>query len=139
MPDWFPLTTRFRILITGSRNWSDPDTIAMAIQDYMVQVKKDLGVESFTLVHGGAPGADNMAAWAAEELHKHGWDIDIEEYPADWGKLGNAAGPARNKQMVDSGADVCLVFRRNKSRGTTNCVEQAEKAGIPRYFWETSD
>lgn len=100
---------------------------------------RKLNIVQFTLVHGGAPGADNMAAYAAEELATHGWDIEIEEHPANWKQLGNYAGPARNKEMVDSGADVCLVFRRNKSRGTTNCIEEVEKAGIPIYFWEISD
>lgn len=32
--------------------------------------------------------------------------------------------------MVDSGAEVCLAFPEDDSRGTWDCVRRAEKANI---------
>jgi hypothetical protein len=29
------------------------------------------------------------------------------------------------------GADLVLAFRRNNSRGTTDCISRAKRAGIP--------
>lgn len=77
------------------------------------------------LVHGAATGADTMAGKIAKEL---GWQV--EEYPADWNKHGKAAGPIRNQQMVDLGADICLAFPLGESRGTRHCMKAAERAGI---------
>ena len=52
-------------------------------------------------------------------------------YPFDW-----EAGHVRNAEMVVSGADICLAFIENDSRGATGCARMAETAGIPtiRYI-----
>lgn len=43
--------------------------------------------------------------------------------------------PIRNKQMVELGADLCLAFpdhpKGHGSRGTWNCIDLAQQAGIP--------
>ena len=57
--------------------------------------------------------------------------LEPERHPADWKRYGRAAGPIRNQEMVNLGADVCLAFPREGSRGTKNCMEAARKAGIP--------
>jgi hypothetical protein len=46
------------------------------------------------------------------------------------------AGLARNRLMVELGADICLAFVRNGSRGASHCAALAEEAGIPvrRYL-----
>ena len=108
-----------RILITGSRNWNDVETMIEVLSPY--NMTRDVK----TLVHGGAAGADIIAGEIAAEF---GWYV--EEYPADWTKHGKAAGPIRNQKMVDLGADVCLAFPLGESRGTRHCMKAAEKAGI---------
>jgi hypothetical protein len=62
--------------------------------------------------------------------------IKAEPHVAKWRSLGNIAGPARNKQMVESGADMCIALHRTlaQSKGTKDCVRQALAAGIPVYF-----
>lgn len=110
-----------RILITGSRNWTDKKKVLYALVDQVMYKKEDV-----VFIHGGCPtGAD---AIAGEWIDVMG--VKTEVYPADWDKHGRAAGPIRNQQMVDLGADVCLAFPLGESRGTRHCMKAAEKAGI---------
>ncbi len=108
----------YRVLVTGSRHWSDRDAIERGL--------RSVGDEpSAVLVHGAAPGADTIAAEVATAM---GWDV--EAHPADWDAHGKAAGPRRNQEMVDAGADTCLAFPLPESRGTWDCLRRAERAGI---------
>lgn len=114
----------YRILITGSRTWTDRDAIRRAL----VKAGQDAGVhpQAVTVVHGGARGADRMAADLAREF-----GCAVEMFPADWDRFGKAAGHRRNAEMVAAGADVCLAFPLGESRGTRGCMRLAEQAGIP--------
>lgn len=118
---------RYRILITGSRTWPDVAAIFNAIKK---EIEDNPCPAGYTVVHGDAPGADSMAAWAAEDLQSD-FDITIEAHPADWDKYKFAAGPVRNQEMVNLGAHVCLAFNRHNSTGTLNCIQKAKEAGIP--------
>lgn len=108
-----------RILVTGSRDWTDVDLVREALLAYAVQ-------DACVLRHGDARGLDRIAAGVAHEL---GWTV--ETYAADWGRLGRQAGHVRNQQMVDAGADVCLAFPLPGSRGTYDCAARAIRADIP--------
>lgn len=112
-----------RVLVTGSRNWSDEETLSGALNE---QVRRN-DWEPILVVHGDCPtGADALAArWARST-----WLSKCEPHPADW-SIGKKAGPLRNQQMVDLGADVCLAFPLPQSRGTYDCMRRAEAAGIP--------
>lgn len=107
-----------RILVTGSRHWSDE--LAVMIILLSLPASRD-----YTLVHGAAPGLDTIAASAAAAL---GWKV--EAFPADW-SLGRSAGPRRNQEMVDAGADLCLAFPFDDSRGTIHCMGAAREEGMP--------
>jgi len=112
----------FRILVTGSRSWDDSQTIANVLSDYY----SDPEITDITLVSGNCPeGADMICENYAEFL---GWTV--ERYPAVWEQHGRKAGYLRNYEMVKLGADVCLVFIRDNSRGASMTAELAEKNGI---------
>lgn len=69
------------------------------------------------VVSGGASGADHHGEKWAERK-----DIPVKKFPADWNKLGNSAGPIRNKQMAQY-ADAVALFPGG--RGTQNMFMNA--------------
>jgi hypothetical protein len=116
-----------RVIVTGSQEWTDYPTIRHALLEITTGVR-DAGGQPPTLIHGGAQGADKMAAQAARG---YGWRI--EEHRAHWRPYGiynPHAGKARNLEMIRLGADLCLAFIKNGSHGATHCAEQADAAGI---------
>jgi len=122
----------FRILVTGSRDWPKP----FSVYTYLGTAIVDNGMPmDVTIIHGGAKGADQFAGEFARQ-----WVYDEEVYPANWKGLGKRAGYARNAEMVAAGADICLAFIKNNSRGATMCAKLAEDAGIPvTYVREDSE
>lgn len=48
------------------------------------------------LFHGGARGADRTIGRAAHQL---GWPVEV--LPADWRRHGRAAGPIRNRELLE--------------------------------------
>lgn len=130
-----------RILVTGSRDWTDRAAIADAIAEHLtVSPEPDayglaaIDWEGHTIVHGDAPGADTIAARLAVA-----WGMEIEPHPAYWQQLGRGAGPRRNTEMVAAGADVCLTFATSTgSRGTLDCARKARAAGIPVHDYGVS-
>lgn len=122
-----------RILVTGSRDWTDRDTIARAL--FAAWLDLDRPVDA-VLVHGACHlgGADTIAAeiWA-----KQGYPVD--PHPAKRDPVtGRILGPQRNAQMVALGADLCLAFPLPSSRGTRNCIRLAREAGIPTRIFTHS-
>ena len=83
--------------------------------------------ESVRLVSGHARGADAFAERYAAET-----GIPIQVFPAEWKKYGKAAGPIRNRAMLDYAkeeAPVVAAFWDGQSRGTGNMLKQAKAAG----------
>lgn len=117
-----------RILITGSRTWTDRAAIAQAISDYLQSRRTSIGGAwpPPIIVHGGARGADQLADAVACN-----WGWTPERHPADWNRHGRSAGFRRNANMVALGADVCLAFIRDDSAGASHTARLAEAAGIP--------
>lgn len=122
------MTDPARILVTGSRDWDDEEAIEKVLHNAFVTA----GSRTDTvLVHGGARGADAIAAalWSRQGL-------PTEEHRADWEAHGRGAGHIRNGHMVRLGADVCYAFIRNGSKGATGCARLARDAMIPTYVFE---
>ena len=111
-----------RLLICGSRNWKHKDIVKHCIQYYL----KDQIVDC--IIEGEARGADTFAREIAEEL-----SIPVLKFPAQWEKFGKAAGPIRNKQMLDEGKPTFVLAFHNdikESKGTKNMIRISRKAGI---------
>ena len=92
------------------------------------------------IIEGEYRGADLMSKRIARTL-----DMTVLPFAADWKSAGPAAGPIRNKRMLDEGKpDLVLAFHSHLmlSKGTKNMVAQAEAAGVPwvcvpaREFWD---
>lgn len=113
-----------RILITGSRDWTDIDTIYAALEQQLA----DHG--EITVVHGGAAGADRIAGDWAKAAITDQRPVRLEVYPPDWDSHGRKAGIIRNQQMVNTKPDVVLAFPLGASRGTRHCMRAAANAGI---------
>lgn len=137
MSERTPETAEFRILVTGSRDWSDEDAVWLAIDDAIFGSLVTHNGQ-VVIVHGHCPtGADAIADRLATE-----GDCRVERHPANWSQ-GRKAGPERNAHMVSLGADVCLAFigdctsprcrrtDRHPSHGASGCADLAEAAGIP--------
>ncbi|MER7500481.1 SLOG family protein [Nonomuraea pusilla] len=148
----------YRILITGSRTWSDERTIWDALTGTIDQAAST-GEHEFVVVHGHCPrGADAIADFYCED--QAGWRdnmsqvLAVERHPADWATCTAAcpttwhrhtgrggftfcplAGHHRNQHMVNLGADILLAFVKGNSRGATDCVRRARAAGIPTMEW----
>ena len=120
----------YRVLVTGSRDWTDYAVIWDALNGVLEAATLPLVV-----VHGQCPtGADALASRWARANAAINWPVVSEEpHPADWEAHPKAARPLRNQEMVALGADVCLAFFKvgAGNRGTANCVRLAEAAGIP--------
>ena len=73
---------------------------------------------------GDAKGLD-LTVRSYCEVHRHPYQM----FTADWDTHGKAAGPIRNKEMLESGVDLLVAFPGGK--GTNNCVQQAVVLSIP--------
>lgn len=121
-----------RILVTGSRDWED----AAIIEAELNKAWRRFGCSpDVTLVSGNCPtGADHIAEQVWYTLH-----LPVELHPANWAKFGKAAGPLRNREMVALGADLCLAFIKNNSKGASQCLALAQEDGIPCAVWRYND
>lgn len=79
------------------------------------------------IIHGDAKGADRLAKRWAEY-----YGVDQEPFPADWRKHGYAAGPIRNRQMLDEGVPN-LVIGFPGGAGTKDMTDTSIKRGIPTW------
>jgi hypothetical protein len=122
-----------RVLITGSRKWTDQHIVANILGNYPA---------SAVMVHGGAPGADSIVeeGWGKRttEVHRPDWtDGGRYSRPA----YDRGAGYKRNEKMINLGAEVCIAFcirdaGGNMSNGTKHCSTKALEAGIPVLYIE---
>jgi len=124
-----------RLLVTGSRNWSD----VASVEREIVRAGAPL-----TVIHGDASGADRLAAdFATSIMH------EVIPFPANWSADGRAAGPIRNARMLrdgrpDRGLAFGALWKRHttivdgmgaipgwKTTGTGGMVSLMLRAGLP--------
>jgi len=106
-----------RVCICGDRNYTCIENIEKEIL-----LLKEKYNDNLLIITGKCQGVDNLAERVSI---KH--NIKHIEYPADWKKYGKAAGPIRNKQMIQEGKpELVIAFHNNikHSKGTKNMVNQ---------------
>lgn len=152
--------TDYRLLVTGSRSlltWRPVYQVLWGWHQYMFTINPG---SKLVIVHGDSlQGVDAYCRQFVEYMQSRGnLDIDQEPHPADWdgpcapwtdgmcqpghrrpSRFGSSpdycptAGHRRNQIMVDTRIDsyVAITDRPlEKSRGTWDCVQRAEKAGV---------
>lgn len=114
----------FTVIVTGSRHLED----AIKVFDELWDLWHD-NEGPFYVRHGDCPsGADRFASIWCEFVQADVYEV---KHPANWNRDDKAAGPIRNREMAQAGADLCLAFPLGESRGTWNCVNECKKVGIP--------
>jgi hypothetical protein len=108
-----------RVLVCGGRDYDDRRSLDMVLN------AAHSANPIVCLIHGAARGADTLAAdWALAH------DVLCNAYPADWDRDGKAAGPIRNRRMLENGKPH-IVIAFPGGRGTADMIKQATKAGVP--------
>lgn len=108
---------RTRVIVCGSRTWADSAKIAERLKALP---------KNTTVIHGGARGADRLAAAEARKL-----GLRVKVYRADWDRYGKRAGIIRNYRMAEAGADLCIALWDGSSSGTKHMIDEARRHGIP--------
>lgn len=117
-----------RVLITGSRTWTNEKVIHWEI----LKLLRQFGLTQVELIHGACPkGADAIADRFALLA-----GIPVVRHPADWHTFGKSAGYRRNAAMVKAGADYCFAFIKGGSPGATMTAKIAADAGIDTTIFE---
>jgi YspA, cpYpsA-related SLOG family len=133
-----------RLLVTGSRTWTDTDLIRVALRAAMVSLA--VPEQEITLVHGGAHGADQLAGQVGRQL---GMRIEVRE--AQWRRCTDAcihdlraaksycpeAGYRRNVEMIVSmePGSLMLTFAAKVPSGTSGCAQVARRCGLDVVDW----
>jgi hypothetical protein len=120
-----------RVVVCGSRDFDDWELFAGVMNGMRAWHHWP---SDTVILEGACPygGADKMAEmWAAQWEHGH------EAFPPairpGWSKPTSYEFLARNRAMIDSGADLCVAFVNKpleKSRGTAYTVDYARKQGV---------
>jgi hypothetical protein len=108
-----------KILVCGSRSFTDEDTLVNYMNQYF-SYKKDI-----VLISGGADGADTFA-----EQYAIRHSISKEIYHPNWDKYGLSAGFIRSECMVDCKPDFVIAFWNGISTGTLDTLKLAARNKI---------
>jgi hypothetical protein len=123
---FLPGSGQLVIVAGGGRDLTWPSAL---IATHLLHATRGRLVQA--LLHGAARGADQAIASAADQL---GW-LQIA-CPAAWREHGRAAGPIRNRQMLEHSLDLVealplgaglLVIAFPGSRGTASLLDQARR------------
>jgi len=116
-----------RILVCGGRTWGytpESNYKERDIEQFNCGLDYLKRLNPVCVISGGAKGADELGPMLSDLLRR-----ESKVFRADWKKHGKAAGPIRNKQMLDKGKpDLVVAFPGGS--GTSNMVKQAREAGV---------
>lgn len=103
-----------QVVVTGGRNYTNYSMVTTALE----RLNPDV------VISGDATGVDALAkAWA---MTRHKTYIG---YPANWKDFGLAAGPIRNRKMLEA-HPLAIVLAFPGGAGTTNCITNAVDLGM---------
>ncbi len=122
-----------KILICGGRHFNEYDVFSKTVNSVLNDL--EIHQDQIELVSGGCEGTDKMAERYAEEN-----SISISVFNADWKRYGRAAGPIRNRQMIDyikdSDHSYVIAFTSDRTKGTRNTIELASKNSIEVFQFD---
>lgn len=129
--------SKVAILVTGDRHATEADwgkAVSLAIVGIFNLTDPD---DPIILIHGAARGIDTIV----DDRYRHSDNLTVEAFPADWTAHGRAAGPIRNKAMLDrllalrneGYAPLVIAFHDDiaNSKGTKGMARLAYDAGLP--------
>lgn len=113
-----------KILICGSRDWTDPTPIYRRVEQLPA---------GSLVIEGGADGADKLA-WAAA-TRANLFVAEVEVPGVFWRRdvYGKRAGHLRNSAMLELGPELVIAFttKNPPTPGTANMMMQARERGVP--------
>ncbi len=111
-----------RVLICGSRGWTD----TQAIRNIIKKLWEDTD-GSLIIIHGKCKTGADAICDSICTLN----GIPMMVFPANWNKFGKSAGPIRNQTMLDMGLpDRVIAFSLGTS-GTKDMINRAEMISLP--------
>lgn len=124
---------KISIIICGGRHFENYQMLKSTVDKYLEN--NGILYEEVEIVSGHCQGADMLGERYANE---HGCSLRV--FSAEWTKYGRAAGPIRNKQMVDylttTEKGLVVAFVSDNTRGTRNTIAQAQKLDIETIVTE---
>lgn len=111
-----------RIVIGGCRGYNNYQVFCGYMDNWLAQLGDG---DEIIILSGHCSGTDAMAEKYATQNN-----LELEIYPAEWKRYGKAAGPMRNRLMVEN-SDYVIAFWDGKSRGTKSLIGYAEKFKKP--------
>ncbi len=110
----------YRVIIAGGRDFNNK----IVFSEEVDKIVEELGIDNIEIISGHSSGADSLA-----EVYAKKHNIPLKIFPAEWKKYGKAAGPIRNKQMLDYSLEeesVLIAFWNGISKGTRNMIDRAK-------------
>ena len=120
--------TEFRLLVCGGRDYDNRERLFRVLDQALEAVTRS--GKTFTLIHGGARGADTLASVWAENRKITDEGGQVRVYAANWERDKKAEGPIRNKLMLTSEHPHVIVACKG-GNGTAHMMKIGREAGIP--------
>jgi len=116
-----------KIIIAGGRDFSESyEAFEGDIISFLLNHPAYHSEGLTEVIHGCCPtGADAMAQDFIEQ-----YGLTATHFPADWKQHGRGAGPIRNSEMANAGADLLIAFWDGESRGTADIIRKCELNNI---------
>jgi len=119
-----------KLMITGSRRYDNYEELRAVINHYQLHCEYNLDEKITLLLHGGAAGADALAARYAQE----NGIVEKIVRPNYKNTYYKAAPLLRNTKLVAEAEAVICFYANEQSGGTHDTAKKAMEAG--KETWE---